>query len=344
MFCLISIFFIFTGINIRAEEYRQLFLFNEGLAVAQTIGEEWVVINEQGLIVLSLSKLNVSSIWGNGFHEGLMAVSTGNGRRGFINIAGEMVIPPHYSHAESFSEGLAVVFMPPTGYDMKSKRGYIRKNGEFAIEPQYDNASSFHEGRAFVYRESDWFLIDQSGGFISNQAFETVRDFSEGLAPVRVDKRWGYINREGAWKIPPCFNVAFPFNNGLAAVAHTDRPGWDFIDQEGNVIFERVVDSIQFESSLYFREGWAVIPKGDKYWYLSTDGRRLPAIYDFATDFNEGVAMVWIDGKAGVIDQAGNWVVQPGEFDWIGPFREGKSIARQGNKIGYINTKGEWLF
>lgn len=341
MFCLISLCFIFTGIDVRAEEFRQLFAFNEGLAVVQTTSEEWLVIDEQGTVVLSLSKLNMS---GSVFSEGLMAVGTSNRKLGFIDITGKMVIPANYYYAKPFSEGLAVVSIPPTGYDMKAKYGYIRRNGEFAVEPQYDNAMSFHEERTFVHQGSGWFLIDQSGRFVSSQAFETVGDFSEGVAPVRVNKQWGYIDREGTWKIPPSLSAAFQFNNGLAGVARIDSPGWDFIDHEGNVVFERVVDTIQFESSLYFQEGWAVIPQGNKYWYLSTDGRRLPTIYDFASGFNEGVAMVWIDGKVGVIDQAGNWVVQPGEFDGINPFREGKAPARKGNKVGYINTKGEWLF
>ncbi|MDR2142974.1 MAG: WG repeat-containing protein [Treponema sp.] len=336
-----GIFFIFIGISAGAEEYKQLFLFHEGLAVAQTTSEEWVVINTQGEIVLSLSKLNLG---GSLFSEGLMAVRTSSGKYGFIDITGKMVIQPHYSYAQPFSEGLAVVLVPSTGHDTKSKYGYVRKNGEVAIPLQYDNATSFHSGRAFVYRESGWFLIDQSGMFVTTQAFETVREFSEGLAAVRVNKRWGYINRDGVWKIPPCFTAAFPFSDGLAGVSRMGSSGWDFIDREGNVVFERVVDTIQFESTLYFQEGWAVIPKGNKYWYLSTDGRTLPAIYDRATDFSKGVAAVTIDGKAGIIDQTGNWVVPPGEFDGLGYFWEGRALAGKDGKTGYINAKGEWLF
>jgi hypothetical protein len=341
---LIGIFYIFIGTGIRAEEYRQLFAFNEGLAVAQTTGGEWIVIDEQGATVLSLSKLNVESFWGRGFNEELMVVVASNRKFGFIDIAGKMAILPNYDNAEPFSEGLAVVSVHQTGYSMKSKYGYINKKGEFVVDLQYDNATSFHEGRAFVLQESSWFLINQSGKFISSQAFETVRDFSEGLAPVRVNSLWGYIDREGTWRIPPSLNDAFAFNEGLAGVSRIGSLGWDFIDLEGNIVYERVAEVIPFESNLYFQEGWAVIPKANKYWYLSIDGRKLPAIYDSASYFSDRVAIVWIDGKAGVIDQAGNWPIKIGEFDGLSPFKEGKAIARKGNKLGYINTRGEWLF
>jgi hypothetical protein len=288
---MIIFFSVFATMSTSAVEIRPLSNYFNGLAFAETIDGEKVIIDEQGTIVLSLTKLDVSSAWGKGFSEGLMGVMTKDKKYGYIDKAGKMVISPRYSYVEPFSEELAAVCIRLPVYNVtKSKWGYIRKNGEVVIPLQYDNVTSFHEGRAFVYRESGWFLIDQGGKFVSNQAFEAVRDFSEGVAPVRVNKRWGYIDGEGAWKILPCFIGAFPFNDGLAGVAHIDRPGWDFIDKEGNVIFEQVVDTIHLESSLYFREGWAIIPKENKYWYLSIDGKRLPAIYDRVTDFNEGVA------------------------------------------------------
>jgi hypothetical protein len=346
MFCLLSVLFIFPGISARAEEYRQLFLFHEGLVVAQTASEEWVVLNEQGMIVLSLNVSNITPDIG-GFSEGLMVV-TQNRKCGYIDKAGNMIIPPRYIVAKPFSEGLAEVKMPPATPGMNGKWGYINKNGDFVIAPVYDNVMPFREGRAFVYRESAWLLVDKTGKVVGSQTFGAVKGFSEGTAAVRVQidgkHLWGYIDRDGAWRIPPHFTAAFPFNNRLAGVAHIDRPGWDFIDQEGNVVFERVVDTIQFESSLYFREGWAIIPKGNKHWYLSTNGRRLPAIYDYATSFNEGVAVVWVDGKGGVIDQTGNWIVLPGEYEALSPFSEGKAAVRKDGKVGCINTKGEWLF
>jgi hypothetical protein len=346
MFGLISFLFIVAGISVQAEEYRQLLAFHGGLALAQTASQEWVMLNEQGMIVLLFNELNIAPGIG-GFSEGFMAVMQ-NHKHGYIDKTGNIVIPPRYDAARPFSEGLAEVKIPPAIPGMSGKWGYIGENGDFVIAPVYDNVMPFHEERAFVYQESGWFLIDKTGLLVTGQAFEAVEGFSEGMAAVRVqidgNHLWGYIDREGAWKIPPRFNYAFSFNDGLAGAAHIDRLGWDFIDNEGNIIFERVVDTIQFESSLYFREGWVVIPEGDKYWYLGTDGRRLPTAYDFATDFNKGVATVYINNKAGVIDQAGNWVIQPGEFDGLSPFSEGKASARKNGRVGYINMNGEWLF
>jgi hypothetical protein len=114
-----------------------------------------------------------------------------------IDMTGNMVIPPRYDLAEPFSGGLSAVKISPDGPRREGKWGYIRKNGETAIPQIYHNVTPFHEERAFVYKETGWFLIDQTGRFISDEPFETVRDFSAGLAPVRVNRLWGYIDRDG---------------------------------------------------------------------------------------------------------------------------------------------------
>lgn len=375
-FTIISILYIFIiNINVSANEYKQLSFFRERLAIAQTVSEEWVVINERGVIIFSLSKLQVRPVWG-GFYEGLMVVATKDDKFGFIDIAGNMVVPPHYRSAMPFSEGLAEVQISLPGPGINVKWGYIHKNGEIAIPLQYDRVTSFHEGRAFVRQASQWYLIDTTGKFVGDQAFEQVYSFSEGLAAVRVNRLWGFIDTEGRWKIQPCFSVAFSFREGLAGVFFNS---WSFIDKSGTIVFNQVADTIPQEGNIGFWEGpWAIISTGNKKGYLNKDGRRLPAIYDSASYFSEGVAMVMINGKMGAIDETGKWVIQPGEHEELGQFnsgiavvkkngkfgaisqtgnwviqpeyeelssfRNGTAIARKDGKIGYINTKGEWLF
>jgi hypothetical protein len=344
--------FFAAGMNAAADEYVELYSFYEGLAAAQKADGELVMINDRGMEVFSLSKKNLAN-WGYRFSEGLMAVSE-KGKFGFADKTGNMVIPPRYDWAEPFSEGLAVVInIPNMPADLERKAGYIRKNGEIAIPLIYRNATPFHDGRAFVLKDTGWFLIDQAGRFISGESFESVhRGFSEGLAAVRVNKRWGYIDTEGKWKIPPSFGLAFEFNEGLACVIGN---GWDFINREGTVVFGDVAGILPQGYQLRFVNGWAIIPvKEDailppgyskyKYGYLNTEGKRLPAVYDFPGFFNEGIAVVQVGGEVGAIDQDGNWVFRLGEYEQLKGFTEGKAAARKDGKWGYINPKGEWLF
>ncbi|MFA7686346.1 MAG: WG repeat-containing protein [Moheibacter sp.] len=75
-----------------------------------------------------------------------------NGKYGYKNNEGDVVIIPKYDHAEDFSEGLAVVglnFKTSSGwYD--TKYGYINESGEEVIQIIYVYASDFKNGTASV--------------------------------------------------------------------------------------------------------------------------------------------------------------------------------------------------
>jgi hypothetical protein len=70
------------------------------------------------------------------FKEGLAAVEDTNGKWGFINTNGEFVVKPVYDYAESFQNGLAVV------WDF-SKMYYVNKKGELISEVFWEKEKIF---------------------------------------------------------------------------------------------------------------------------------------------------------------------------------------------------------
>ncbi|MGB2698327.1 MAG: WG repeat-containing protein, partial [Candidatus Zixiibacteriota bacterium] len=66
-----------------------------------------------------------------------------NGKWGYINKQGEIIIKPQFDHTDDFSEGLAAV-------SINYKWGYIDKTGKIVIPLQFGGASSFREGLAHV--------------------------------------------------------------------------------------------------------------------------------------------------------------------------------------------------
>src|ERR1700761_2885479 len=49
-----------------------------------------------------------------------------------------------------------------------------------------------------------------------------------------------------------------------------------------------------------------------KWGFINTSGRLvIPADFDFAWGFSEGLASAWKDGKAGYIDESGKFVIPP---------------------------------
>lgn len=78
------------------------------------------------------------------FFKGLAYYKDANGKYGFIDKTGKVVIPCQWEFVESFSEGLAAV------NDKDDKYGFIDKTGKLVLPCKWNRAWSFHEGLGSV--------------------------------------------------------------------------------------------------------------------------------------------------------------------------------------------------
>jgi hypothetical protein len=109
------------------------------------------------------------------FSEGLAGVKT-DGKWGFIDKTGQIVIPPHFDWGADydlgffaigprFSEGLAAV-------EIDGKWGFIDKSGQMVIQPQFAKPSLFAKpyyfvgGLALVLAGEEWGYIDKAGKYV----------------------------------------------------------------------------------------------------------------------------------------------------------------------------------
>ena len=132
------------------------------------------------------------------FSEGLAAVLTADGKWGFIDPTGKMVIPATYRlRPGRFSEGLAAVRIGDNESDYEM--AYIDKTGKRVIESKKWNLNEFHGGFALVGTGCEKL-------YVINDKFEEVRnltaDFYYGgngfgvcnfsmLSGNVLDKVWG---------------------------------------------------------------------------------------------------------------------------------------------------------
>lgn len=246
-----------------------------------------------------------------------------NGKNGYINSKGEVVIQPQFAFTLPFSEGLAAVCIG------SGKCGYIDETGNFAINPQFDSALRFSESLAAVVVGDKLGYIDRNGKYVINPQFtaagrgpgriDAFSTFSENLARVKISDKFGFIDKTGKIIINPQFEDAMPFFDGLAATKIGDK--WGYIDKEGKIIINP-----QFEIAQPFINGLAAVLIGKQFGYIDKTGKIvINPQFDNALPFSdEGLAAVSLNQKMGFIDKDGKYVVNPqfGVTWWFGSLEE----------------------
>ena len=147
--------------------------------------------------IMSISAVLVSfilgvctSLYSHFYHLELTPMIYIDGKYGYTDKEGKIVIEPQYDGAGTFSEGLAKV-------EINGKYGYINKRGKMVIEPQYDLAWRFSEGLASVKINGKHGYIDKRGKIVIEPQYDLAGDFREGLALVEINRNPVYIDKHG---------------------------------------------------------------------------------------------------------------------------------------------------
>ncbi len=113
--------------------------------------------------------------------EGLFPVIE-DGKWGFIDKTGKIVIKPKFDNAKLFSEGLAAILIV-------DKWGYIDRMGKIVFKPKFDEGRNFSEGMACVKIAGKWGYINKTGRIIIKPQFEDDGFFNEGLACMKFNDK-----------------------------------------------------------------------------------------------------------------------------------------------------------
>lgn len=247
-----------------------------------------------------------------------------NGKYGYIDHEGKIVIRPQFVWAEDFWRGLGTVYV--CGH-------YVSIDSSGTLLPLRITVEGHLEARK---KDDKFGFVDAAGTFIIAPAFDDVLPFSEGLAAVRSGEKWGFIDASGHLVIPPQFKAAYYFQQG-SAVAELDS-GYVLIDTSGKVLAE----GFQPEDSI--TDGRVPVSRGEKSGFLDVKGKVvIPFVYDGATKFSDGLAAVRSGEKWGYVDRDGQIVIPP-QFDRAGPFSSGLAPAKRGDHSGFIDKSGKFAF
>jgi len=167
-----------------------------------------------------------------------------NGKCGYIDQTGSVVISPRFDQCWSFSEGLA-------GVELQHKLGFIDETGSLVVRPQFPwYPQYFKEGFAPISAGNrsfeQWGFVDKTGKITFLPSVTYVDNFSGGFAVIESKGLRGYVDRSMSIAIEPKYKYASRFNDGLAHV--TDDTGSYYIDGAGRKVLD--LDGSDF------RKGW----------------------------------------------------------------------------------------
>ncbi|NOV04747.1 hypothetical protein GC097_32785 [Paenibacillus sp. LMG 31457] len=297
-----------------------------------------------------------------------------DGKWGYINKMGKMVVEPTYAWADDFHDGVAIVLLNNNSDGSKDtkdqdsvKYGAIDMTGKMVVKPDFSYITKYNEGVAGAIQvdamtyDLTYFILDRKGKILYTLPSEMqivsmlfngmgLQTQSEGLVLVQDDKTemYGYIDRNGKIIIPIQYHEASSFSDGLALVKNDKH--YQYIDKTGKVL----IDASQYISGKSFSEGLAAVAVQNKdrstveYGYIDTKGNmKIEPKYARAYSFSEGLAKVCVgdsinEYSIGYIDENGAYKIGPTLNDSYDETLISEGLVPIANGAGgYMNKDGK---
>lgn len=218
----------------------------------------------------------------DGYYEGL-AVVRKEGKAGYINKEGKVVIPFEYERAYGFEQGRAWV-------KSGGKWGIINRKGKYVYAPKCTEPAGlsakelsaldgYHEGLIAVRTDSMYGYIDTNGSMVIPPRFTRAHPFYDGIAAVYEGEMMGFIDRRGTFVIPPKYKWAEgagiyhsqPFEQGMGVVL-LPSDEWQLIDKKGNALLPM---KLSVDQNIWFENGRTSVSANGKQYIVDTTGKIL---------------------------------------------------------------------
>jgi len=112
-----------------------------------------------------------------------------------------------------------------------------------------------------------------------------------------------------------------------------------FVDSKGNIVVPAI-----YQEAGRFVEGLAPVRTGDAWGYLDMAGEMaIEPRFEEARPFSEGVAAVSVEQRWAYVGGDGEFVIPP-SFDLASGFSEGLAAVLVDGELGYIEPSGDWAF
>ncbi len=265
------------------DEYRYATDFSDGLAVVARDKEYITVINTDGKEVLKLKELDGKQVEKVGaFKQGVAAFQDEDGKWGFVNKDGKVVIKAKYDSAGEFNEGLAMVVIKAEPDNTVS---FINKSGKDVIKlPRGTEAKPIVSEGMIIYSDNGrdtYGVMDIKGDKIikPSKDFRAINYFKNGLASFYDGDRWGVIDKKGEVVVRAKYDYATP-DNGMILVVDRGKTGYLSYDNEE-------VIRPDYERGMPFYGKNTIVKDGNKFIIIDKKGEQVGKMDFAACNFQE---------------------------------------------------------
>ncbi|MFA7636926.1 MAG: WG repeat-containing protein [Monoglobales bacterium] len=262
-----------------------------------------------------------------------------DGKYTFANMEGERATDQLYDVLSVADNGMFY-------FKQGNVQGFLGENLQRVFVTEDIISTNASEGFVIYSANNKKGFIDITTGQKIGAAFDAVYDFSEGLAAVQIGNSTGFINTFGELVIPCQFsnNAIYRFTSGICNVMTGSKEEGNlkafYINKSGAKLFAK-----DFDYCMPFSEDRAFVNENG-YWYIiDTKGEKIgdmtfgPYTKTVPSIFKEGRAVVVKDGKYGIIDKDGQYVVMP-KYDLMSDISDGGVVFAQDGLFGYMDTNG----
>lgn len=226
------------------EKLKYVGYVSDGLIPVTAKNSRITVMKPTGELAFELTPYKDAEIveCSDAFSEGMLCFETEDGKYGYYNTKGEVVINPIFDTANDFKEGLAVVGEKDdkTG---DRKFSVIDKKGEtvFKIKDGVDiEAYRFISGHLLLKEDDRYILCDKKGEMNKLPSkIESIRDYNDKYIIYRSENGYGVCDLNGEIIIRPKYKTLY-FNTSNTFFAKKDGSDDEMLvlDKNGDQIGE----------------------------------------------------------------------------------------------------------
>ncbi|SFT51634.1 WG containing repeat-containing protein [Lishizhenia tianjinensis] len=258
-----------------------------------------------------------------------------DGKYGYMDSKGSLVVEAQFLSAGFFKEGMAIV-------EKDGLYGYIDKTGVQVADYVFDDAYDFVNGRAVVEMNGKMGMIDRTGEMVIPTIFEDLGPFMEGMCYGKKEGQlYGYYDAFGSTLLDPIYQEAYSFNDGVAKVTENGKVG--YIYKDGTYYLQP-----RYEDLIWLSDE---VLKAKKYGYqklvdVNYDEVILEPLDEIGV-LSSNRILFMKNGKIGYVDARGNMIIDAQTFDVfdnaqeLAEFRNNYARINQAGKYGMIDSLGK---